>query len=158
MIRTTGFILRRFKILECPSFAAKDSFRQISSKLISVQLHACVAYTTIDGELYHGFVYLVDFTKFLTWDKFFWHYIWRFVCFGQNLSRRDKPSALIKCWRWQNICLNKQLCHQCGKALTQTQKSRQSKQMIIIPPNTAEVMAQPIKAAAWRNQNTKEIK
>ena len=35
--------------------------------------------------------------------------VWRFVCFGQNLSGRHKPSALMKRWRWQKICWNKQL-------------------------------------------------
>ena len=55
-----AFILGRFRILESPRFSAKGNFC-LSSKLISVQLRA---HTTNDWQVYHVFVYLVDFVEF----------------------------------------------------------------------------------------------
>ena len=50
-----------------------------------------VAFMTNDRQVYHSFVYLVDFVQFLPRTNLF---------FGgtfEDLSGRDKPSALAKC-------------------------------------------------------------
>ena len=64
-----GFILSRFQILESLSFAAKDNFCLFSK--LHAQLYACLSsYTTNDWQVYHGFVYLVNFAKFLPGTNF----------------------------------------------------------------------------------------
>ena len=73
-----------------------------------------VAFTTYDRQVHHGFVNLVDFAKLLPGTNFWRRSVWKFVRFGKKLSSRDKPSALVKCWWWWKICLNKQFCRQCG--------------------------------------------
>ena len=54
-----------FKILESSCFATKDNYC-LRTLLISVHLQAVVAFTTNDRQVYHGFVYSVDFVQFLS--------------------------------------------------------------------------------------------
>ena len=110
-----GFILSHFKILESPSFATKDNFC-LSSKLISVQLHACRSVYDKWSSSLSLFSLFSRFCPVLTWDKFWRRCVWRVIRFGQNLSSGEKPSALVKCWWLRKICLNKQLFRLWEKA------------------------------------------
>ena len=91
-LQFTRFILSRFKILECPSFAARDNLC-LSSKLIWVKLHAFRSFYDKWSTRLSRFCSFNRFCPVFTQCR---RFVWRFDRFGQNLSSRDKPSALVK--------------------------------------------------------------
>ena len=81
-----GFILSLFKVLKIREFRKK---RLLLSTLVA-------PFVTNDRPVQHGFVYLVALVQFSPVKKFCRRCTWRFSCFSQYLSSRDKPSIFLK--------------------------------------------------------------